>query len=168
MESSDRTTREERQRWVRTSEPASGASASPDPAPQPAPPPLVRPGAHYEEPVAPEPAPFGRGRRIFDMVIGRLIQLVNYLFYLLYGLLGLRFVLGLLGARPGAGFVELVYRLTEPFYRPFAGIVSEPTIGERAIDVPLIIAFVAYVILHAAVRGLLRLFLSGGWRGRAA
>lgn len=168
MERNDRTTREERQRWVRTTEPASKASAPPDPAPQAPPPPLVQPGARYEEPAMPEPAPLGRGRRIFDMVVGRLIQLVNYLFYLLYGLLGLRFVLGLLGARPTAGFVELVYRLTEPFYQPFAGIVSQPSIAGRAIDLPLIIAFFAYVLLHAAVRGLLRLFLSGSWRGRMA
>lgn len=167
MESNDRTTREERERWVRKTEPVSRASASPNPAPQASPPPLVQPGTRYEEPVAPEPPGFGRGRRIFDMVVGRLIQLVDYLFYLLYGLLGLRFVLGLLGARPTAGFVELVYRLTEPFYQPFAGIVGSPTIAGREIDLPLIIAFFAYVLLHAAVRGLLRLFLTGGWRRTA-
>lgn len=163
MESNDRTTREERLRWVRKTEPTSRASATPEPAPE-APPPLVQHGAGSEEPVAPQPPGGGRGRRIFDMIVGRLIQLVDYLFYLLYGLLGLRFVLSLLGARPTAGFVELVYNLTEPFYRPFAGIVGEPTIAGRAIDLPLIIAFFAYVLLHAAVRGLLRLFPTGARR----
>lgn len=167
MESNDRTTREERQRWVRTTEPASRASAAPEPAPPP-PPPMVQPSAGYGEPSMPEPPPYGRGRGIFNMVIGRLIQLVNYLFYLLYGLLGFRFVLGLLGARPTAGFVELVYRLTEPFYKPFAGIVSQPSIVGLTIDLPVIIAFFAYMLLHAAVRGLLRLFLSGSSRGRPA
>jgi YggT family protein len=82
---------------------------------------------------------------------------VDYLFYLLYGLLAIRFLLMLLGAREGAGFVRFILGLTEPFYAPFSGIVARPSVNGGVFDFPLIIAMLAYALLHMAVRGLLRL-----------
>jgi YggT family protein len=93
-------------------------------------------------------------------VIGRVTQGVDYAFYLLYGLLGVRFVLALLGASAGAGFVRFINGITQPFYAPFSGIVERPAVNGGVLDFPLIIAVLAYVLLHVAVRGLLR-FMAG-------
>jgi hypothetical protein len=46
---------------------------------------------------------------------------------------------------------------TQPFYAPFANIVARPSINGGVLDFPLITALLAYVLLHVAVRGLLRL-----------
>jgi uncharacterized protein YggT (Ycf19 family) len=93
-------------------------------------------------------------------IVMRGIQVVDYLFYLLYALLGMRFVLTLLGASETAGFVQFVNGITQPFYGPFSGIVSRPSVNGGALDFPLIIALLAYVVLHIAIRGLLRLLMS--------
>jgi hypothetical protein len=91
-----------------------------------------------------------------DPILFRAGQVVDYLFLLLYGLLGIRFVLTLLGASDAAGFVRFINSLTEPFYGPFAGIVERPEIGGGLLDLPLIIALLAYALLHAALKGLMR------------
>jgi uncharacterized protein YggT (Ycf19 family) len=96
-----------------------------------------------------------RERRVY--VLGRVTQGVDYLFYLLYGLLGIRFVLAMLGANESAGFVQFVFGLTQPFYGPFAGIVARPDVNGGYFDFPLLIAILAYALLHMAIRGLIRL-----------
>jgi uncharacterized protein YggT (Ycf19 family) len=90
-------------------------------------------------------------------VIDRVTLGVDYAFYLLYGLLTVRFVLSLLGAAETAGFVVFIHGVTNPFYTPFSGIVATPTTNGGMLDFPLIIAVLAYILLHIAVRGLLRL-----------
>jgi uncharacterized protein YggT (Ycf19 family) len=95
-----------------------------------------------------------------NYAVARATQAVDYLFYLLYGLLGIRFVLALLGASEQAGFVQFVNGVTQPFYGPFAGIVSRPAVNGGFLDFPLLIAVLAYALLHMAVRGLLRLLAS--------
>jgi uncharacterized protein YggT (Ycf19 family) len=90
-------------------------------------------------------------------IVQRITLGVDYLFYLLYGLLGIRFVLSLLGAAETAGFVVFINSVTDPFYAAFSGIVARPTINGGVLDLPVVIALLAYVLLHIAVRGLLRL-----------
>jgi YggT family protein len=99
----------------------------------------------------------GRERRAY--LVARVTQGVDYLFYLLYGLLGIRFVLTLLGASEQAGFVQFVNGMTQPFYAPFAGIVARPAVNGGMLDFPLLIAVLAYALLHMAVRGLLKLMV---------
>lgn len=85
-------------------------------------------------------------------------QFLDYLFYLLYGLLAIRLVLSLIGARSGSGFVRFVGALTGPFYAPFRGIVSSPSVeGGFTLVVPLLIAIVCYMLLHASINGALRM-----------
>jgi uncharacterized protein YggT (Ycf19 family) len=96
-------------------------------------------------------------------IIGRITVGVDYLFYLLYGLLGIRFVLSLLGASETAGFVQFIQGITAPFYGPFAGIVARPAVNGGFLDFPLLIAVLAYALLHIAIRGLLR-FIAGTGR----
>jgi YggT family protein len=90
-------------------------------------------------------------------VAGRATQAVDYLFYLLYGLLATRFVLSLLGASEQAGFVQFIQGVTNPFYAPFANIVARPAVNGGYLDFPLLIAVLAYALLHMAIRGLIRL-----------
>ena len=88
----------------------------------------------------------------------RISQVVDYIFFVLYGLLGLRFLLSLLAARSSAGFVRFIVAVTDPFYQPFRGIVSSPsTDGGHTLAVPLIIAIVVYILLHLAINGVLRI-----------
>ena len=89
----------------------------------------------------------------------RISQVVDYIFYVIYALLGLRFVLALLAARSSAGFVRFIVAVTDPFYRPFRGIVASPsTDSGHTLMVPLIIAIVVYILLHLGINGLLRMF----------
>jgi hypothetical protein len=90
--------------------------------------------------------------------VARISQVIDYLFFLLYALLGLRFLLALLAARSSAGFVQFIVTVTNPFYQPFRGIVASPTTdGGHTLMMPLVIAFIVYVLLHLAINGLLRI-----------
>jgi len=85
-------------------------------------------------------------------------QLLDYVFYLIYGLLGIRLVLALVAARSSNGFVQLIQAVTDPFYAIFKGIVPSPTVeGGYTLVVPIIIAIVVYALLHAAINGFLRM-----------
>ena len=88
----------------------------------------------------------------------RISQVVDYIFYVIYALLGMRFLLALLAARSTAGFVQFIVAVTNPFYAPFRGIVSSPsTDGGHTLLLPIVVAIVAYIMLHLAIIGLLRL-----------
>jgi hypothetical protein len=90
--------------------------------------------------------------------IARVSQIVDYIFYVVYALLGLRFLLALLAARNKAGFVRFVVAVTDPFYQPFRGIVASPsTEAGHTLMLPLVIAIIAYLLLHLGVNGLLRI-----------
>src|SRR5215467_13757752 len=90
--------------------------------------------------------------------VARISQIIDYIFFVLYALLGLRFVLALLAARSTAGFVRFIVAVTDPFYRPFRGIVASPsTDSGHTLMVPLVIAIVVYLLLHLAINGLLRM-----------
>jgi hypothetical protein len=82
---------------------------------------------------------------------------IDYVFSLIYGLLAIRLVLALVAARSGSGFVRLIQAITDPLYGMFRGIVPSPSVdGGFTLALPIIIAIVAYALLHAAINGLLR------------
>lgn len=84
-------------------------------------------------------------------------QFLDYAFYLLYTLLGIRLVLALIGARSGNAFVRFIVSLSDPFFAPFRGIVGSPTTETgNTLAFPIVVALVAYVILHIAITALLR------------
>jgi uncharacterized protein YggT (Ycf19 family) len=90
-------------------------------------------------------------------IVPRLIQVVGFLFGLLYLLLAIRFVLEYVEARP-VPFVQAIDRWSDVFYAPFRGIVANGHDGAgHPIAWSLVIAFGAYVILHAAIVALLRM-----------
>lgn len=88
----------------------------------------------------------------------RVSQVVDYIFYVIYALLGMRFLLALLAARSTAGFVQFIVAVTNPFYAPFRGIVDAPRTAEgHTLMLPIVVAIIAYVLLHLAINGLLRM-----------
>jgi len=90
--------------------------------------------------------------------MARISQIVDYIFYLLYALLGMRFLLALLAANSRAGFVQFIVAVTNPFYLPFKGIVNSPrTEDGHTLMIPIVVAIIAYVILHLAINGILRM-----------
>jgi len=90
--------------------------------------------------------------------VARVSQIVDYIFYVIYALLGLRFLLALLAARSSAGFVRFIVAVTNPFYQPFRGIVASPsTDSGHTLMLPLVIAFIVYLLLHLGINGLLRI-----------
>jgi len=92
--------------------------------------------------------------------VARISQIVDYLFYVVYGLLTIRLLLALFAARESAGFVQFVRGVTDPFYAPFRGIVPRPSTPEGfTLALTIIIALVVYLMLHLAVNGLLRMFV---------
>jgi YGGT family protein len=94
-------------------------------------------------------------------VLDRIGRIVDYLFGVLYALLVVRFALEFFGARSGAGFFQLIRELTDVFYAPFKGIFATTTIDTGHFVWPLIVAVLGYMVLHACIRGLLRLIVSG-------
>ena len=90
--------------------------------------------------------------------LARVSQIVDYIFWVIYALLGMRFLLALMAARSTAGFVQFIVAVSNPFYLPFRGIVASPsTDAGHTLMVPLIIAIVVYLLLHLAINGLLRI-----------
>jgi uncharacterized protein YggT (Ycf19 family) len=88
-------------------------------------------------------------------------QFLDYAFYMLYTLLGLRLGLALIAANSNNGFVQFITTITNPFYAPFRGIVESPTTESgNTLVFPIVIALVVYAILHVAINGLLRMVAS--------
>jgi uncharacterized protein YggT (Ycf19 family) len=90
----------------------------------------------------------------------RVSQVVDYVFYVVYGLLAIRLVLTLLAANAANGFVQLINNVTDPFYALFRGIVASPSAdGGYTLAVPIIIAIGVYALLHFAINGALRMLV---------
>jgi len=94
----------------------------------------------------------GRGR-----TAARVSQIVDYFFYLIYGLIALEFLLGLIGARSGNGFVQFIGTLTSPLLSPFERIVGTPSSGAFQVRISYLFALVVYVLIHLAINGAFRL-----------
>ncbi len=92
--------------------------------------------------------------------LARVSQVIDYIFFIVYGLLAIRLMLALFAARSSADFVQFIRTITDPFYAPFKGIVSSPTVeGGYTLALPIIVALVVYMLVHFAINGLLRIFV---------
>ncbi len=90
-------------------------------------------------------------------VAARISQMVDYIFYLIYGLIALEFLLGLIGARSGNGFVQFIGAVTRPLLSPFERIVGTPSSGGFQIRISYLFALVVYILIHLAINGGFRL-----------
>lgn len=76
-------------------------------------------------------------------------RVVWYLAGLLLIVLGLRFVLTLLGANPSNGFANFIYSLSHPFVAPFFSLFNyhEYTHGSSHLEVYTLIAMLIYALI---------------------
>lgn len=87
----------------------------------------------------------------------RLLQFVDYLFWLLYSFLFIRLLLVFFHANSGAGFGRFIDGVTNPFFAPFRGLVASQDIqGGYTLAIPILVAVVVYALLHLAIRKLLQ------------
>ena len=89
----------------------------------------------------------------------RASQIVDYVFYIVYGIIGLEIVLNLIGARQSAGFKQFIDAIATPFLAPFKGLMPTPGVGSFRLMLSYIVALVVYLLLHMAVNGMFRLFV---------
>lgn len=89
--------------------------------------------------------------------VARVSQVVDYLFVLIYGPVGLEIGLPLLGAHQSSGFKRFLDALTTPLLGPFRGLMPDPAVGSLRLMLSYVAALVVYFLLHRAIRGLLRL-----------
>ena len=75
-------------------------------------------------------------------------------------LIGLRFILRLVGANPNSGFVEWIYSWSTPFVAPFAGIFGQEStvplqeagvVTQSVFDWTALIALVVYAIIFGLI-----------------
>lgn len=91
--------------------------------------------------------------------VARMSQVTDYLFYVLYGVIGLEIALDAVGARQSVGFKKFVDALSAPFLAPFKGLIPEPSVGRFRFMTSYIAALIVYMLLHLAVNGLYRMFV---------
>ena len=89
--------------------------------------------------------------------VARVSQIVDYIFYLIYGLITLEIVLDLLGARETNSFDRFVEAVNRPLLAPFRGLLFDPSNGRFQLRLSYVIALIVYILLHLAINGLLRL-----------
>ena len=91
--------------------------------------------------------------------ISSLSQVIDYIFCVIYGIIGLEIGLEILGARDSNGFKRMLDTVASPLLAPFRGLMPDPSVGRFQLMLSYIVALVVYVLLHLAVNGLLRLFV---------
>ena len=91
--------------------------------------------------------------------LARVSQIVDYVFFVVYGLLAVRLLLELFAAKESAGFVKFVKSATGLLYAPFQGIMPSPSKDGFTLALPIIVAIVVYMLIHFAINGLLRIFV---------
>lgn len=91
--------------------------------------------------------------------LARVSQVVDYVFFLIYGIIALEIVLEAIGARDAAGFKQFIDTLSAPLLIPFEGLTADPGTGSSRFMLSYVFALIVYVLIHFAVKGLLRLFV---------
>ena len=85
-------------------------------------------------------------------------QVIDYLFYLVYGIVGVATVLEAIGARESSGFKQFMDTMAWPFVAPFRGVMNDPAVGSFRLMLSYFVALGAYLMLHLAITGALRIF----------
>ena len=96
-----------------------------------------------------------------NSAIGRIVNIVYFLFGALELLLAVRVIFQLIGVNAANGFASFIYGLSAPFVALFASLLQNPTLGTTAVlEVTTLIAMVVYAILAWLVGRLIWLTLS--------
>lgn len=89
--------------------------------------------------------------------VARISQVIDYIFYLIYGIIGLEIILELIGANESNAFKNFIDMLAAPLVAPFAGLVDDPSRGQFQLRLSFMVALIVYLLLHLAINGLLRM-----------
>ena len=89
--------------------------------------------------------------------VGKLVTLVVYLVFLAYAIIvGIAFVLQLLGANPTADFADWIYRAAESITQPFRGIFPTTQVTDRSFfNASWLFALIVYLILAVILHGII-------------
>ena len=88
--------------------------------------------------------------------VGRLITLFIYAVFLAYAVIvGIAFVLQLLGANPEADFAEWIYRAAANITEPFRGIFPSTEVTDRStFNASLLFALIVYLVVAVILHGI--------------
>lgn len=92
-------------------------------------------------------------------VVTRVSQVIDYLFYLCYGVIGLEILLDVMGASNSNGFRKFLHLITAPLLMPFNNLMPNPSVGHFTLMISYVVALVVYILIHLAINGLLRLLV---------
>lgn len=102
-----------------------------------------------------------------NVVVSRVNMLIWLVTLVVIGFISLRFVLELIAANPGSGFVDFVYGLTNFFVVPFSGIVRPSALANGGfVDIGSLFAIVVYTLLAWAVTSLIRILFTSSSKVR--
>ena len=90
---------------------------------------------------------------------------IYLLFGILAGLLSIRFVLGLLGANPAAGFAQFIHGITRPFLAPFVGLFGQPRFEGSVFELNALVAILVYALIAWVLVKIVGLVLGETRRG---
>jgi uncharacterized protein YggT (Ycf19 family) len=97
-----------------------------------------------------EPAEYGWN------VTGRM-EALDYGFGAVYLLMTARLLLALVSADATAGVVRFITTLTDPLYAPFRALLGMPATDDgHMLALPILIALVGYMLVHASISALVR------------
>lgn len=88
----------------------------------------------------------------------RATQIVWFIMTIVQVLLGMRFLLTLMAANPGAWFSAFIYRITDVLIFPFAHVFANSALGISNIEWNTLLAMFVYWILAL---GIIRIFFMG-------
>jgi uncharacterized protein YggT (Ycf19 family) len=89
--------------------------------------------------------------------VGKLFTLIIYAVLLAYAVIvGIAFVLQLLGANPNADFADWIYRAAANITEPFRGIFPTTPVTDRSVfNASLLFALIVYLIVAVFLHGLI-------------
>jgi uncharacterized protein YggT (Ycf19 family) len=88
----------------------------------------------------------------------RIAQVGEFVFFVIYGLIGLEIVLELFGARQASAVKRFLDTVTLPLLGPFRGLMPDPAVGSMQFMLSYVVALIVYILLHRALNGVLQLF----------
>ena len=124
---------------------------TPQPPQQPAQPPQ-RPSRESDAPAPVQQAPVVTGRYQF-----RTAAYIYFVLGVVEVLLGIDFILRLLGANPNSGFVNFIYEIAGVFVAPFRGIWPASSSNGSYLDPAILAAMVVYALLVWGILTLLKI-----------
>ena len=78
-------------------------------------------------------------------------QILSLVFVILEVGILFRVGLKLIAANPGSPFTQFMYQMTGPFLAPFAGLTVTPAVNGSVLELPAIVAMVAYGVLYLLI-----------------